>query len=332
MILRNSIGPQLTHCSSAFLSTVIVVLLNACAAPEPARIALPPPTVSLDSESEEASRSTTAGVKEDDEWLSFEQMLDPSVYTPDSMPPTVTSGSSPAARQPANSPFHTIVLQTFAGDTSGFAAETWRSQLSTLVPPLEPDLRVHTNSKGSVVVFGAYEGWDDPQAAEDMASLKDIRVDRKKIFGAIIRTTIEPERDPTTIRPNELLSLRRQYPRARIIYTLEIEIWGDFDSGVLPDDVRRARAEERVQELRAAGTTAYFHHDLSSRLSTITVGAFDESAIDSSSGLPSRAVEMLQKKFPNRLINGEQLAIPIKGRSDMGAVPQRSRLVLVPEL
>jgi hypothetical protein len=332
MILCDIFCSRQRHFLAPFLATSIGLILTACAGPEPARTAIPAPTVLLEDDHSLDSDAEGLASEEADEWLSFEQMLDQGAPAANSTPEARAASASGSTREPSSGPIHAIVLRTFQDDTSGATAHTWSAQLGTLVPPLKPDLRVHIDSKGSVVVFGNYDGWDDPQAAEDMGTLKDLRVNGKKIFGAIIRTTITPARDPDHLHPHELLTLRKRYPKARTIYTLEIEIWGDFESGELPRDIRLRRAEERVKELRAAGITAYFHHDPISELSTITVGAFDETAIDSSSGIPSREVEMLQKQFPNRLTNGEQLALPIKGRSDLGAVPQRSRLVLVPEL
>lgn len=249
-------------------------------------------------------------------------------------PAPAASGAASLASSPPQDlqPYHALVLQTFQGDLDGQAASVWRTQLGLLVPPLEPHLGVHTDRKGAIVIYGHYDGWDDPAVAEDLASLRNLRVNDKRIFGPIIRTTIQPQRKPENIHPHELLSLRLRYPKARTIYTLEIEIWGDFDSGMLSAAARRSHAETRVAELRAAGTPAFFHHDPISQLSTVTVGAFDEMALDAASGLPSTEVERWQRKFPHRLTNGEQLSLPIQGRSDLGAVPQRSRLVLVPEL
>ena len=191
---------------------------------------------------------------------------------------------------------------------------------------------MHTDSKGSLVLYGKYESWDDPRVPSDLDSLKNLRVNGKRIFGPIIRTTVHPSRSPDEIHPHELLSLRVRYPRARTIYTLEIEVWGDFDSGELSPHQRRTNAQDSVARLRASGVPAYFHHDPISELSIVTVGAFDESALDAASGLPSAEVDRLQRAFPNRLTNGEHLSLPVKGRPELGVVPQRSRLVLVPTL
>ncbi|MDP6987206.1 MAG: hypothetical protein QGG74_04090, partial [Phycisphaerales bacterium] len=202
------------------------VLLMACEAAVPARPAPPQPTITLDRE--DAAESTTSEpAKEDDAWLAMEHMLDGAATPRPSPSPDQQVAAAPANLQP----YHALVLQTFPGDSNGEAAAVWRKQLGTLVPPLDPDLGVHTDSKGSIVIYGHYEGWEDPKVSEDMASLKGLRVNGKRIFGPIIRTTVRPQRNPEQIHPHELLSLRAKHPEVRTIYTLEIEVWGDFDSG-----------------------------------------------------------------------------------------------------
>ncbi|MDG1838920.1 MAG: hypothetical protein P8I91_08980 [Phycisphaerales bacterium] len=259
-----------------------------------------------------------------DEWLAMEQMLSTNGADPTPAP----KSTSATITRPVS--FHTLVLRTFQGD-DGTAARQWHKQLGTLVPPLQPKLAVHVDRKGSVVVFGVYEGWEDPQATIDMKTLRDVRVNDKKIFGAIVRTDVRPRRTKEQIHPQELIALRVRYPDARTIYTLEIGVWGDFDSGQLTPEVRRQRAESRVAALRSEGVPAFFHHDPTTELSTVTVGAFGEDALDPSSGLMSVEVERWQQQFPNRLTNGEKLNLPIQGQPQLDAVPQRSRLVLVPE-
>jgi len=202
--------------------------------------------------------------------------------------------------------------------------------LVQVVPPLRDKTTVHVDDKGSMVVFGQYEGWDDPLAAADMRTLQNLRVNEKRIFGAIVRTDVRPRRADAELHPHELVALRRRHPDVRTIYTLEIEVWGSFDSGAMTPPERRRLAEQRVATLREEGVPAFFHHDPVKDLSTVTVGAFGDDALDPSSGLVSLDVEQWQHRFPNRLINGEELRLPVQGQPELGTVTQRSRLVLVP--
>ena len=269
----------------------------------------------------------------EDSWHSIEQMLDPgSNPRPAGGTARQQSAGPPVVEpEPIRGSWHALVLQTFPGDREGKSAQTWRDQLAAVVPPLAPEVRVHVGNRGSMVLYGRYEDWDDPQAGNDMAFLRGIRVNGKRIFGPIVRTEIAPRRDLESIHPHELLTVRKQFPDGRMVYTLEIEVWGDFDSGMLPEAVRRKRVEARVASLREQGVPAYYHHDPISDLSTITVGVFNDQAIDPASGLVSSDVEQWQRRFPNRLTNGEELKLPVQGRPDLGVVPQRTRLVLVPD-
>ncbi len=249
----------------------------------------------------------------------------------DQSPAAARDDARQAQGRSEDAAWHALVLKTFQGDEDGQAARLWATQLAALVPPLTPGIGVHVDGKGAMVLFGRYENWEDPQSAKDMETLHGLRVNGKRIFGPIIRTVVYPPRDPADLHPHELLALRHSQPATRILYTLEIGVWGDFDSGELPDQVRRQQAESQVASLRQSGIPAYFHHDPVSRLSTVTVGVFDESAVDPASSLLSPEAERWQKQFPFRLTNGEELRLPIPGRPDLGVVPQRSRLVLVPE-
>ncbi len=266
---------------------------------------------------------------QDDAWSSMEHMLDPGQSA--GQPPR-TAASPGTQRPPIQSAWHALVLQTFPGDNDGRAATLWRDQLAAVVPPIAEKIRVHVGSKGSMVLYGQYEDWDDPQASTDMEFLRNVRVNNKRIFGPIVRTEVQPRRDPASIHPHELLAVRQQFPDGRTVYTLEIEVWGDFDSGMLSDTERQSRVEAKVASLRGQGVPAYFHHDPISDLSMITVGVFGEQALDPASGLLSSEVEQWQRRFPNRLTNGEELRLPVQGQPDLGVVPQRTRLVLVPEL
>ena len=315
------IKPRVDRLIRVGLHVAAAIALCGCAATPPARPQVPAPRIQ---EANEAQTRPQDPAPLSDEWLAMEQLLGSTRPDPTPAPKkTSTTIARPVS-------FHTLVLRTFQDD-DGTAARQWRKQLGTLVPPLQPKLAVHVNRKGSVVVFGIYEGWDDPQATLDMKTLRDLRVNDKKIFTAIMRTDVRPRRTKEQIHPHELLALRVRYPDVRTIYTLEVGVWGDFDSGQLTLEARRGQTESRVAALRSEGVPAFFHHDPATELSTVTVGAFGEDALDPSSGLMSFEVERWQQRFPNRLTNGEELRLPIQGQPQLEAVPQRSRLVLVPE-
>ena len=94
-----------------------------------------------------------------------------------------------------------------------------------------------------------------------------------------------------------------------------------FASGLLAD------------ALRGQGYEAYFHHDEDRRLSMVTVGLFDKTAIDPESGIWAPEVKLLVRRFPARLVNGEPLREPVsRFQEDLGTRVQEPKLVLVPEL
>ena len=66
-------------------------------------------------------------------------------------------------------------------------------------------------------------------------------------------------------------------------------------------------------------------------MSMVTVGVFEHTAIDASSGLKSAQVERFMLQFPQRMVNGEPL-LELYDVNDpaKGGVPQPSRLVEVP--
>jgi len=300
-----------------------LLLMSGCG-PSQQRPAPPTPNPAL---AEVAEPGTAA---DHTSWDSIEGMLTGPAPTPQTQPAiTVKRRTSQASK--ADGPWHALVLKTFPGDTEGNAASVWAQRLTILVPPLQPNLGIHRDRKGASVLYGHYSGWDDPQAEEDLRELSGLRVNDKRIFGPIIKTCVVPERDPASLHPHELISIWQRYPSTNRLYSLEIAVWGDFESGNLPHAARRQQAEAQVADLRSQGVNAWFHHDPIAELSMVTVGIFPESAVDTGSGLVSQEIELLQRRFPDHLTNGETLRLPIAGRPDLGAVPQRSRLVVIPE-
>ena len=73
------------------------------------------------------------------------------------------------------------------------------------------------------------------------------------------------------------------------------------------------------------------HHDDDLRLSMVTVGLFDHTAVDAESGLFAPEVDALLRKFPAHLVNGEPLRELLdRRRPGLGTRVQAPRLVLVP--
>ena len=133
------------------------------------------------------------------------------------------------------------------------------------------------------------------------------------------------------LHPYDLWTVRRDYPTMVPIYTLDVAIWGDFESGELPKNQRRSAAEQFAAYLRSKGFESFFYHDDEQQLSSVTVGLFDYKAVDAETGFYSWEVDALIEQFPQRLVNGEQfMEFQNPNNPSQGTRPQQPRLVEVP--
>lgn len=228
-------------------------------------------------------------------------------------------------------PEYGIVMTSFGKSTSRAEAQQYKDRLALLLPEIASGLHVSTVAEGILVTYGDYSGWKDPAAQADMKRLRDLTINNQQIFRTAILTEIKPIRDPASIGEDELLWVRVKYPEIRVLYTLEVALWGDFDSGNWPAQERRAEAIQYARSLRKQGIPAFFHHDEGRNMSMVTVGIFDHTAIDASSGLKSAQVERFILQFPKRMVNGEpMLELFDVNDPSKGGIPQPPRLVEVP--
>ena len=248
-------------------------------------------------------------------------------------------GSAPAAAptlrggDAVGGPGFAIVLATFGGDAHREQANQFRDRAAILLPDMAGSMRLHPSAGGSLVVCGEYSGWKDPNAKQDIRTLQEMTINGVQVFPQAMLTELLSQRDPNSIDDAELVSLRLRYPDIRVLYTLEIAIWGDFESGQWPEGTRRNAAERYARSLRLRGVPAFYHHDPAREMSMVTVGVFDHRAIDGQTGLRSPQVERFLMDFPERMVNGEQI-IDLYDPSDpsKGGRPQEPRIVEVPTL
>jgi len=245
--------------------------------------------------------------------------------------PGVESGTAVTAEE-ARSSFWTVVLGTFTSAGHETAAANLVRSCAAIDARLA-GARVHTSSKGSMVIYGMHEAADSPAARRDLAWIKGMQVRGQQVFPRAMLTRINLRHAQRQFKPNELLSVRQRYPDIDPLYTLQVAAWGDFGSGELSAQAIQRRAEAYTRELRACGHEAYFHHDDDQHLSVVTVGLFGQTAIDPESGLFSPEVEALLRVFPKHLVNGEVFNEPVNPRfPSLGTRVQRPTLVLVPQL
>lgn len=226
----------------------------------------------------------------------------------------------------------TIVLATFpAGGQPQVAAQNMVSQLATLAPQLT-DVWVHNTDKGSMVVYGRYDGPQTKRAQADLELVKGITYRDSPMFGRAMLTRVSVGPDADRLNPMALVSVRTRYPNVDPLYTIEVAMWSDFGSGKLTLEQIHRSAEDYARQLRAKGFDAYFFHDDDSRISTVTVGLFNRTAIDHRSGLYSAEVDAVMRRFPAHLVNGEELLEPIDGHNPArGTRVQQPMLVNVPK-
>ncbi len=227
---------------------------------------------------------------------------------------------------------YAITVATFTGPHHNEAAREAVSAFVLLRPDVGRMLVVRPRRRGSVLTFGSYSGYDDPVAKEDIKILRSLRLaNGQPAFGQMILTRFRSPRSMQSLHPYDLWTVRRDYPTTVPIYTLDVAIWGDFDSGQLPKAQRRKLAETYAASLRNKGFESFFYHDDQKDLSSVTVGLFDYKAVDAETGFYSWEVESLIEQFPERLVNGEQFMEFRNVRDQsLGMKPQQPRLVEVP--
>jgi len=221
-----------------------------------------------------------------------------------------------------------VVLRTFTDelDRERFAANFMRDIVR--IDPRFSSATAHTTPRGTKVTYGRYASVDDDAAQRDLKWIKDIRVGQRQVFPLAMLARIDPRAGRGAYLPHELLSARVRWPNVDPLYTLQIGAWGDFDgSGASLASIQRG-AEQQVQELRARGLEAYVLHDDDRRISLVTIGTFDRTAVDAQSGIELDPIlTKLRREFPVMLANGKPVT-----RSGGGAQGLKPTLIEVPML
>ncbi len=220
----------------------------------------------------------------------------------------VDANANPLRRTYEDDAVYAIAVGTFSGVGHHDSAKKALASLSSGYPRLAQQLQVRERSRGSVLAFGTYAGYDDPNVARDIDTLKRIvNPQGKPLFGQIFLSKFRTPLSQRNLHPHDLWTIRKEFPTLVPIYTLEVGVWGDFGGGEFPVAKRRAAAEAYAAELRARGVEAFFYHNDDRSLSSVTIGLFGHNAVDASTGFYSPEVEAMIARFPERLVNGEQV-------------------------
>ena len=203
---------------------------------------------------------------------------------------------------------YAIVVATFTGQQHAQSASAMKTQLAMQYPEFGHSLALRPRSRGSVLSFGNYKGYDDPKAQKDMAQLRRmVSPQGRALFAQVLLMKFKPPRSTYNLHPYDLWTVRREFPVMVPIFTLEVAVWGDFDSGQFPTERRRKVAEEYAGQLRKKGFEAFFYHNDDVGLSSVTVGLFGHNAVDAETGFYSPEVDAMISRFPVRLVNGQEV-------------------------
>jgi len=206
---------------------------------------------------------------------------------------------------------------TGSADTTAGSSTVWAIVLATF-----------PSESGSL----GYDSVENPDAQAALHRIKAIEIQGQPAFARAMLTRVKVRPVGIATHPLSLMSVRLRYPNLDPLYTLEVGIWGDFESGELTLKQIHEKAERQTRELRNRGFEAYFYHDNDKRLSVVSVGVFDRTAIDARSGMYGPGLQTLMDQFPAHLVNGETLLEPIDGRdASRGTRVQKPMPVLIPK-
>ena len=218
-----------------------------------------------------------------------------------------------ARRQPTirrATPGVAIALATFTGEGhERMAAETLAS-LAPRAPEFAGGMAVHTDERGSMVVYGHYASFDDKSLKADLRRIKAFTVDGKRVFGLVLPAEVRLPLVLDDLHPLDLHRIRLLYPDVRVMYTLQVAWWGPTVSGFVPDD-NLGKALQMAQQLRQQGHEAYFLQEPHRNRASVCVGIFDHTAKDGSSELESGEVMQVRQRFPALQINGTRALAPV---------------------
>jgi len=235
----------------------------------------------------------------------------------------------PASAQPGQGRWG-VVLATFGDDGHEKVAAMARDRFAQAYPELA-EAYVRSTARGSVVMVGQFTGPQDPAAKTALEKVKELSPDgRARPFARVYLSRVQTSSEPSG--PLDLANARRRFPKVNPLFTVQVAMWSDFDSGTLPMEEIRSKAEAHARMLRMKGEEAYVRHDEDKRTSIVTIGAFDSTAYDPRSTLFSPPVERIFREFPFMLVNGEELLQPPQKGAPPGtpATAQPAVLIEIP--
>jgi len=221
-----------------------------------------------------------------------------------------------------------VVLMTLAGEAHEINAKGMLRSITQQYPDLRKAFTRRTE-RGSAVWFGHFEG---PTTIAAKTALERVQAKKSQGRPAFPRAFLSVLPDESPVGQLDLRRARIMFPGVNPLYTLQIAAWGTFGGTEVSWKSVKEDAERYAAQLRRQGHQAWYYHDPVTELSVVTIGVFDRRAYDAQSTLFSPEVELLRRKFPQHLINGEEVQVELKPGDPRSRVPQECRLVVVPEL
>ncbi|MCH2135221.1 MAG: hypothetical protein MK101_01415 [Phycisphaerales bacterium] len=214
-----------------------------------------------------------------------------------------------------------IALGTFTGEGHRQQAAIALQGAAREASDLADQLSIHTDERGSMLVYGQYASFDDATLRRDLKRLKAYEVNGRRVFGLVLPAELRPPLRLEDLDPLDLRTVRLRNPDVRAIYTLEVAWWGPVGDAPAPKTALRD-AQQLAQVLRRAGHEAYFLHEPHRQRASVCVGVFDYLAVDAASGIESTPVMQTRQSFPALQVNGKELRQPRDPRRPTG--PKRA--------
>lgn len=188
------------------------------------------------------------------------------------------------------------------------------------------EAQMERRGRSLVIYYGDYENPETDRAVADLAKIRGMEVDGAMPYSRAYLAPPPDEAMKGAISEYDLRNVRQSgvllggggsVGRTKLLYTLQVGVYGRADGGALkPDELAEARAaaEKAAVQLRREGEMAYYYH--APTLSSVTVGLFsaDELASKDPRAIPGQTVDtpelaLLRKLHPHNLLNGQGIVI-----------------------
>jgi hypothetical protein len=306
---------RLCAAHKAFFTAAVLSLASAGCAPKPQSRAVAPHT-SLGPDVHLPSDPDQPELDFGDDWSQIEAALSGSASGA-SMTQRPGHRPSGTTRQKSYTSGLGITLATYTGEGHRKVAHAALSLLAAKAPDCAPSMSVHSDERGSMVIYGHYPSFDDPALRADLKRLKQYRVNGKRIFGLVLPAELRLPMRLEDLDPLNLHRVRLQLPDTRILYTLEVAWWGPVDNQGAPTGAAAA-AESLAHKIRRDGHEAHFLHEPHRNRSSVCVGVFNYTSRDAASQLESTQVMQIRRFFPAVLINGKARDVPVNPQHPNG--------------